>query len=787
MLIGAVAAGAATTSGVVLSADPASADVFTDLRDRWCDIITGASHIDLAQPEFQAALAYLTSRVNGYLALIDRSSNRTRVFTDQPLDSVTNSNPMTDTYNGLRWMALGWYTPGSVHYRHTGLRADILAGLATVDKMVYHIGGRRFGNWWNFEVGSPKRLADILLLMDTELSATVRQRYTGAIRHFIPHPLLHDGQPTTGANRTAIAGLCVIEGIASRDSARISLAVSGLPETCRYVTGDKPDGSPGEGLWADGSFVQHRHAYTGSYGRGFIGDLAVLTALLAGTSWALDGPEFQNLYTAVDQAFAPVMHDGRMMGFVNGRMASEAAEQEHQCAIPVIGAILRMARGNVTDADTLRRWRGRCRGWIERSSYSPFTGGDPARVGLMKELLDSEVPALPEPEDSVIFRNMARAVHRRNGWAFAISMNSNRIARYESINGDNLRGFHTGAGMTYLYDGDNTQYTDGFWPTVDPYRLAGTTVDRRPLADSAGQTMSPWKWAGGAVLDAKYSAVGMSLQAATTDLVGKKSWFCFDELIFCMGRSISGGSGYAVETIVENRNLHQDGTNRLLINGTEWTSTDQTLAGVAWAHIEGVGGYVFPASAGQSVRFQRTTRAGRWRDINADGSTTSMNRRFLTLAVQHGTNPADGLYAYLVVPKATPQRTAQLSADRGVGVVGHNSKCHAVHQLSTGITMINFWDGPHTCPLTQAGGSVTVDRDCAVIVQERDNTLKIVVAEPLRSDSTVRVTVTPIHTGYRLVRKEDRVTVVSVGASIVLDIAVSVYGRSYVAEFSRAV
>jgi hyaluronate lyase len=379
---------------------------------------------------------------------------------------------------------------------------------------------------------------------------------------------------------------------------------------------------------------------------------------------------------------------------------------------------------------------------------------------------------------------MARAVHRRAGWAFAISMNSNRIARYESINGDNLRGFHTGAGMTYLYDGDNTQYTDGFWPTVDPYRLAGTTVDRKPLADSAGQTMSPWKWAGGAALDAKYSAVGMSLQAAATNLLGKKSWFCFDELIFCMGRSISGGSGYAVETIVENRNLHQDGTNRLLVNGAEWTGSDQTLAGVAWAHIEGVGGYLFPASAGQSVRLQRTTRAGRWRDINTDGSTISLSRRYLTLAIQHGVNPADGLYSYLVVPKATPERTAQLSADRGVAVVGHNSKCHAVHQLGTGITMINFWDGPHTCPLTQHGGSVAVDKDCSVIVQERDGTLKIAVAEPLRSGSTVRVTVTPAQTGYRLARKEGNVTVITVGASIVLDVAVGVYGRSYSAEFT---
>lgn len=781
---GAAVTVALTTGGVLLGSRPAAADTYSGLRDRWCDIITGASDIDAGDPDFQAALSYLDSRVQGYLDVLDRSSGRTRVFTGADLVQRADSSRMTGTYNGLHWMARGWYTPGSAFHHDPDLAADILAGLATVHQLVYNTGVAWFDNWWDFCIGSPKRLADILLLLDTQLSATVRERYAGVIRHFVPDPKTHhNGNVSLGGNRTAMCGVVILQGIASRDPARIAQGTTGLPDTYAYVTGDKSaSGAPGEGLWADGSYIQHQSPYTGAYGRGLLTDISLMSALLAGSTWELDDPAIQNIYDAVERAYAPVIHDGRMMSFVNGRMVSYPNEQEHPVGLVVIGAILRMARGNVTDAATIERWKRRCRGWVERSSYNPYTGAEPSRVGLIKELMAGPITPLPEPEDSVIFRNMARAVHRRAGWAFAISMNSNRIAHYESINGENLRGWHTGAGMTYLYDGDSTQYTDGYWPTVHPQRHAGITVDRTTIPDGDGdKEFSPWKWAGGAVLDAKYSAVGMSLQSARSNLLAKKSWFCFDEYIFCMGRGISGGGGTPVETIVENRNLHASGTNRLIVGGQEWTGADETVADPVWAHLEGVGGYIFPSSAGQKVRIQRGSRTGSWRDINATASTTPVTRRWLGMAVQHGVNPVDGLYSYLVVPKATPERTRYLATvDRGISILGHNTNCHAVRQPGTGLTMINFWRGPHTV------GGVGVSRDCAVIVQELNGTLRIAVADPLRGDSTVRVTVTPALTGYRLVSKEDRVTVVSVGTSIVLDVATSVYGRTYVAAFARA-
>ena len=78
------------------------------------------------------------------------------------------------------------------------------------------------------------------------------------------------------------------------------------------------------------------------------------------------------------------------------------------------------------------------------------------------------------------FYNQDRVVHRRPGWTFAIAMSSKRMARYEWGNGENLRGWYVGDGMTYLYNDDQSQFNDAYWPTVDAQRMPGTTVSTQP-------------------------------------------------------------------------------------------------------------------------------------------------------------------------------------------------------------------------------------------------------------------------------------------------------------------
>src|SRR5207248_41740 len=138
------------------------------------------------------------------------------------------------------------------------------------------------------------------------------------------------------------------------------------------------------------------------------------------------------------------------------------------------------------------------------------------------------------------FTHMDRAVHLRPGWCFGLAMFSSRIANYESINGENLQGWYTSEGMTYLYNADLAHYADDFWSTVNPYRLPGTTVDtqiRAPASDQGRQSSNPW--VGGASIQNLYGVSGMQLSATSSSLTARKSWFMFDNEIVCLGTGIT--------------------------------------------------------------------------------------------------------------------------------------------------------------------------------------------------------------------------------------------------------
>src|SRR5262249_26343386 len=165
------------------------------------------------------------------------------------------------------------------------------------------------------------------------------------------------------------------------------------------------------------------------------------------------------------------------------------------------------------------------------------------------------------------------------------------------INQENLKGWYTGDGMTYLYNQDQGQYSDDFWPTVNQYRLPGTTVDTRSRSSCSGQSYaSPKSWVGGTDLwDVGVS--GMELKAYGSSLTARRSWFMFDDEIVALGAAINSTDSAGVETIVENRKLDADGSNALTVNGEQKPATlgwSEAMSDVSWFHLDGTGGYSFP-------------------------------------------------------------------------------------------------------------------------------------------------------------------------------------------------
>ncbi|MFB6986910.1 polysaccharide lyase 8 family protein [Streptomyces sp. NPDC056304] len=770
-------AGAAQARPVAAASDgtTAAAD-FGTLLQRAETLLTGGG-FNPSDTDFTAALAALDSTAEGLWNTLDRSAGRTALWSD--LAPLADPGNFGQSYTRLRTVATAWATEGTSLAGSAEVADALVAALRFTHDTAYNPAERETGNWWFWEIGAPRALMDCCVLLRERLPAADLKDYLAVVDRFCPDADRRTNSPTlaeTGANRTDKAVIVALRGLLGQDAGKLVSARDALSDVrdsgrnslFRYT-------SSGDGFYEDGSFVQHDVvAYTGSYGIVLLNGTAYLLALLAGSEWAVSDPDVSVMYEAVERTFAPVVFDGLMMDSVRGRAISRERAGDHRDGATALSAILLLASG--APAAYAGRWRALVKGWLARNRTTPFAAlASLPQLALTKAVLnDRTVKAAARTTGHFVFADMDRVVHRRPGWACALSLSSKRISAYEAGNGENLHGWYTGDGMTYLYDGDDLgQFNDGFWPTVDPYRLPGTTVDTRQRSDlGTGAGTSTYRpanaVAGGAVLDGRYGAAAMEVIGAQgTTLRTKKSWFLLDNAVIALGTGITASDGRTVETIVENRNLGTDGRHGLLVDGVRqpvdqgWTKDFERAR---WAHVDGVGGYVFPE--GTALRALREQRTGTWRAINtgADtgGSADPVTRRYLTLWFDHGLSPTDARYAYVLLPGASAAATSVWSHSRPVRTVANDATAQAVEVRRAGLTAVNFWGAGTAAGITASGPA-------SVLVQRRGGHVSVAVADPGRTLTTLSVEL-PFHV-RSVVDADDTVSLVP-GRRPVLTVAV---------------
>ncbi|MEU0021504.1 polysaccharide lyase 8 family protein [Streptomyces rochei] len=722
------------------------ADPYDTLRHRWLAVALGAGYDPAAEP-YASRLADTGARARDHHATMDPTS--TSLWPGHPFDPPAG---ITFAYGRLWTMTQAYVQQGTGSTGDQALLAGILRGLDHLSATVYNPSTTCYGNWWEWQIGSPRLLMDITAALYDRLGPDRVTAACAAVDHFVPEAMLRDYSGTsTGANRVDLCRSVALRGILGRAPEKIALARDALSPVFPYVT-------EGDGLYADGSFVQHTWvAYSGTYGQVMLDGLGRLFTLLAGSEWEVTDPGRQIVLDSVEHAYAPLIHDGLVMDTVNGRAISRGylksddlhvMRGDHFHGQQIIAAMAVLA-GGASPAER-ERWYARIKGWIERDTVTPvltapqFPVADLARLHA---IADAPVEAAPEPVGHRLFAAMDRAVHRRPAFTAGLAMASDRIAHYECGNGENPRGWHTGAGMlTWWANGTRSdQYTDWFWPTVDWYRLPGTTVSTRRLADRAGGEWGAPKpdvrWVGGTT-DGEYAAVGQHLKGLGSTLEARKSWFFLDDEVVCLGAGISCADGVPVETVVDNCNLGEGGTQAL-------------VRGRHWAHLEGHGGWIVPDG---ELRTLREDRTGAWSDINTTSTSERRTRRWQTLWLDHGTDPTDATYLYVLMPGASARAVARRAADRHrLTVLANDGRRQAVAVPPLGLTAANFWQAGTAGPLTSTAGA-------SVLVRRRGRTATLCVSEPprtgrpleiiwdrpvravVRADETVRI----LSTGRRL-------------------------------------
>lgn len=768
-----LATGGTAAGMLVINASPAfAADEYDTLRTRWADFIKGSGYDPAAEP-FASALATQATLASDNRTTMNPTTGS--LWPDLPIATVSGN--VTTSYARLGGMAKAWAMPGTSQTGNAAMLSAVLTGLDWMNTNAYTSGRATYNNWWDWQIGSPQSLLTTITLVYNSLTSTQISNYLAAVDHYIPDSRYSSYSGTsTGANRTDLCQSTILRGIIGKNSAKITLARDALSPVFPYVT-------DGDGFYVDGSFIQHSVIpYTATYGGELIRGLAGLFMLLAGSTWGVSDPNRQLFLDMVNKGYAPFIYNGLVMDGVSGRGISrgisaldplQLQSDDHRRGHGLINSILVLAEG----ASTTERaqWRAMAKGWLQRDYWSPPLSDQSMGITALarfKALLDdASVTATAEPVNSKVFTGMDRVTHRRATWAASISMCSSRTSFYEHGNGENVRGWHTNNGMLYTWGtaSGNGQFSDAFWPTVNPYRLPGTTVSKKPLADAVGGAwgglMPTNNWAGGAT-DGEYSVIGHNAQGVTSTLTAKKSWICLDDTIICLGAGITSTDGYAVESVVENKNLGSGGgTQALLINGTAALTTvgsSGTFTGVSWAHST-FAGFVFPGGA--TVKGVRENRSGAWHDINVNGATTVLSRKYLTLWYDHGTNPTNATYSYQMLPFATSAAVSARAADTAWMTVYNNSQWQqAVYIPSKGVTAINFWSAP-----LGAIGGILVDLPASVLLRRTGNTAVICLSDPRQDQGDITLTWNKSVTS--VVSADPSVTVVSTGSSLVVRFA----------------
>jgi len=687
------------------------------------------------------------------------------------------------TFKNVLLMAKAYRLEHGALYKNQELLKDMINILDWLTKNCYRPQSQT-DNWWTWEIGIPKDIIPTLILLSDELTMKQKVKFTEGVRFFQPDPY-HGGAIGTGsthvlgyrmqyaANRVDNSMTALGLGLLLEDNESVYLASEASSSVLEFVTVEDSTviaekGYP-NGYYKDGSYIDHsRTPYAGSYGIVVLEGIVNISAILSNSPWQFRPEKAKILEDILINTYGLSVYNGVMLDTLRGRAISREALTDkiigRQVRTHIIKSLDSVSEeGRKTLLNYLKNW----------------LTADPEYVGTLKELNEIVVKQKAReiignagisgvvPSAHKNYPLMDRAIHRADNWLFALSMFSERILNTEIMNGENLYGWHQGDGMTYLYGKDNTYYNDNYWNTINPFRLPGTTTVSKNIGNGTkdssgfyqeGDYTSKEAWVGGSELKG-YGVNGMSLSGDCgtktiyePNLRALKSYFMFDDEVVCLGAGINDrDSNYITETTVENRKLNDDASNQITLNGNKLelqtapvnvaeivnseglgggtgSKEGTTLDNAKWVHVEGnvtgdAVGYYFPKESGQ-LKARKVASTGNWGNINII-SSTDVVKNYFELWFDHGKNPQNAEYSYVMLPGKTVEEMKEYEKNPTVEILANTTDVQAVRYKSKNVIGANFWQDK-----TVSVSGITCNKKASIIVKQTGNTLEIGVSDP---------------------------------------------------------
>lgn len=760
---------------------------FEVLRTRWRNFLLGGS-IDAGNPAVSKYIASLDETTMEYWSTMHKSAetDRSLLWDDLDMSFVSgtgalakeHSGHVATTYYRLRDLAIAFSTPGTQLYQSEEVKTEIIRALDYMYEKHYNESDTStpfFGNWWHWEIGGPIASLNTAVIMYDYLTPQQISNYTKAVNRYSPvadKPSGYPGSPAmTGANLIDKGTAVALSGILSENPAKLNHIKAAFKTVFTYV-------KTGDGFYEDGSFIQHQAlAYMGGYGSQLYEKLGIFFVVFKDSDWELtydDGAE-QLVFDMVFNGIEPFFYDGLFMDMVSSRGITRKGTDDKVRGTGILSAIIPLSEG-ISSPEMKARFDSMIK-YLVGQDPEYFYSNSNSITAVMKAYEILNDPTI-EPRSGYtlnkLFAQMDKLVYAAPGYTLGLSMHSNRTYGHELINDEGKRTWNTSDGMTYLYTADQEQYQNGYWAAVDPTRLAGTTVEHKVFSNGAGDRQkNVYSWVGGSSIG-DYGTAGMHYKAHGTGASPrngadvKKSWFLFGDEIVAIGSGITSTTGNTVETIIDNRKIKPDLSNQFTTDGNTMdiitaNGTATQLENPTWIHLEGNVegadiGYFFPQSG--TVQALYESRTGDWSSQGT--SSGSEQHSFATFWFDHGANPENADYAYVILPNKSSSETAEYAAGNDLVILKNTPEVHAASKSSLGITAVNFWSA-------KAGSvaGISADQPASVTVQKKDGTLIIAVSDPTQ-ESTKPIEVTVAVPCTSVVSKDNNITVLESNAFVKL-------------------
>ncbi|MFB1535095.1 polysaccharide lyase 8 family protein [Staphylococcus aureus] len=744
---------------------------YEKLRNIWLDVNYGYDKYDENNPDMKKKFEATENEAEKLLKEMKTESDRKYLW-ESSKDLDTKSADMTRTYRNIEKIS------EAMKHKNTKLKTDenktkVKDALEWLHKNAYgkepdkkvadltsnfkNKTSRNTNlNWWDYEIGTPRALTNTLILLQEDFTDEEKKKYTAPIKTFAPDSdkilsSVGKSEPAKGGNLVDISKVKLLESIIEEDKDMMKKSIDSFNTVFTYAQ-NSATGKERNGFYKDGSYIDHQDVpYTGAYGVVLLEGISQMMPMIKETPFNDSNQNDTTLKSWIDDGFMLLIYKGEMMDLSRGRAISRENETSHSASATVMKSLLRLS--DTMDKSTKAKYKKIVKTSVESDSSYKQTDylSSYSDISKMKSLMeDSTISTNGLTQQLKIYNDMDRVTYHNKGldFAFGLSMTSKNVARYESINGENLKGWHTGAGMSYLYNSDVKHYRDNFWATADMKRLAGTTTLDNEEPKSTDVKKSSKTFVGGTKFDDQHASIGMDFENQDKTLTAKKSYFILNDKIVFLGTGIkSTDSSKNPVTTIENRKandykLYKDDTQTTNSDNQETNSLFLESTNSTQNNI----GYHFLNES--KITVKKESHTGKWSDINKSQKDIQKTDEYYEVTQKHSNT--DSKYAYVLYPGLS--KDVFKSKASKVTVVKQEDDFHVVKDNESVWAGINYSDSAKTFEINNTKVEVKA-KGMFILTKKDDNTYECSFYNPESTNSVSDIESKISMTGYSIINK----------------------------------